>query len=156
MNILKVLFTVPIMFIPIVFYAQEKPLYRSKEGNSRAHIAIQDFKTLSKRIAFNEDFKYREELRSSKLNNTNFYFGDTLIAKAEVLRNFKRAARKSDNLDGFQQYFLQRKLHYVKMLDRRTLAEIQQTMRSTTLNGYLEILAVFAQRNQIIYGQEGS
>lgn len=112
--------------------------------------SMQSFKMVSESIAADKNFNYRSELRESKYNHTLFYFKDTTLSKARVLRHFKKAARRSDNSIQFKNYFLKRQLHFINTLDRRTLSGVYDTMRSNTLNGYLDIWAVLVGTDRMV------
>ena len=125
-----------------IISAQEKVIHLDEVIVSSQEESEKAFGQLSNYIAFDDDFKYRYELRKSKLTNKVYYFPDTTIAKTQVLKHFKNAARKSDDKDAFVKYFEQKHLHYIDSLEPGTVSGIYNTMRLTTLNGYLDGLVV--------------
>lgn len=137
-------------FVMIGISAQAQTTDTGVETNQMVENSLQLFKQLSNDIALKEEFNYRQELKDSRSDNSVFYFRDTTLSKTKLLRHFKRAARSSDNSIQFKTYFLEKELYFINNLDRKTLSGMYDAMRSKTLNGYLDILAVFAATDQII------
>lgn len=87
---LKIFCTVLLIIFQGGICAQEYSMYPTKQRDRGVEMANRGFRKLCNRIAFNEDFEYRKELRTSKSNNTIFHFRDTVISKTQVLRHFKK------------------------------------------------------------------
>lgn len=98
------------------------------------------FEIFANNIAWAEDFNYRKELKNAKLNHTLFHFPDTSITKTQMLRHFKRAARKSESADEFVRYLQDKKLLFIDLLDYKTVLGIYDNMQVSTFNGYLNML----------------
>jgi len=130
--------------------AQSQKMNTGMKTNPMVESSAQLFEELSKAIAFDEEFDYRKELKASRTEQTVFYFTDTTLSKTELLRHFKQAARRSDNSTQFKTYFLKKHLYYINNLDGKTISGIYDTMRSKTLNGYLDVLMVFAATDRIL------
>ena len=137
-------------FVMVGLSAQVQTTDTGIENKKKIENSLQLFKQLSKDIAIDKEFNYRQELKASRSEQTMFYFRDTTLSKTLLLRHLKRAARNSDNSIQFKRYFLEKQLHFINDLDRRTISGVYDAMRSKTLNGYLDILAVFAATDQII------
>ena len=73
-----------------IISAQEKVIHLDEVIVSSQEESEKAFGQLSNYIAFDDDFKYRYELRKSKLTNKVYYFPDTTIAKTQVLKHFKK------------------------------------------------------------------
>ena len=141
---------VMLSFVMIGISAQAQTTVTGVENDQMVENSFQLFKQLSNDIALDEEFNYRKELKESKAEQTVFYFRDTKVRKTHLLRYFKRAARSSDNSIQFKTYFLEKQLYFINNLDRKTLSGMYDAMRSKTLNGFLDVLAVFAATDQII------
>jgi len=137
-------------FVMVGLSAQAQTKDTGIETKQMVENSLKLFKQLSNDIALDEEFNYRKELKASRAEQTMFYFRDTKISKTQLLRHFKRAARSSDNSIQFKTYFMERQLYFINKLDRKTLSGVYDAMRSKTLNGYLDILAVFAATDQIM------
>lgn len=92
------------------------------------------------KIVLNKNFKYRKALRKSKMSNKQFVFLNTTISEGEILKHFKRAARRSESVDEFIGYFYDRNLSFLMALDGNVIAGLYDTLRKTTFNGYLDEL----------------
>ncbi|WP_159075764.1 hypothetical protein [Muricauda brasiliensis] len=137
-------------FVMVGLSAQAQTKDTGIETKQMVENSLELFKQLSNDIALDEEFNYRKELKASRAEQTMFYFRDIKVSKTQLLRYFKRAARSSDNSIQFKTYFLERQLYFINKLDRKTLSGVYDAMRSKTLNGYLDILAVFAATDQIM------
>ena len=91
-------------------------------------------------ITTSHRFRYRKALRRSKTSNKLYVFSDMTISETQILKHFKKAARKSPSAEGFRSYFLENDLTFINLLDWRTISSLYTTMRKTTFNGYLDDL----------------
>lgn len=89
-------------------------------------------------IITDKDFKYRKTLRKSKSSNKHYTLNDVEITEADLLKHFKKAARKSNSVAGFTQYFQNRNLSFIATLDQFVLEQLYNTIRQTTFNGFLD------------------
>ena len=89
-------------------------------------------------IITDKDFKYRKTLRKSKSSNKHYTLNDVEITEADLLKQFKKAARKSNSVAGFTQYFQNRNLSFIATLDQFVLEQLYNTIRQTTFNGFLD------------------
>lgn len=122
--------------------AQKEVVQLDEIGNVERNEVKRTFKELATQIAFRDDFKYRRELRKSRASKNRYHFSDTTISETEVLKHFKRAARKSESSGEFEGYFSERNLDFINTLDRKTVSGLYLSMRRYTLNGYLDGLRI--------------
>jgi|SRR5690554_802434 len=101
------------------------------------------FKRMVSRIVTETDFKYRKALRRAKATGKRYVFSGKEISEVEILKHFKKAARKSDSADEFKNYFYDRELSFINVLSENTVNNLYATIRATTFNGYLEYLEAF-------------
>src|SRR5690554_1072491 len=100
----------------------------------------QEFESMVSSIAYNRNFKYRKTLRKSRVTKRKYIFSNREISETRVLKHFKKAAGKSESADEFKEYFLDRNLTFINVLDGKIIFNLYMTMRETTLNGYLDEL----------------
>tara|TARA_R110002020_G_C16259931_1_gene770395 strand:+ start:112 stop:582 length:471 start_codon:yes stop_codon:yes gene_type:complete len=98
----------------------------------------QAFKGMVSKIISNKKFKYRKTLKHSKAVNKEYDFSNISISEVEILKHFKKAARKSDSVEEFISYFHERNLDFLKVLDGSVISNLYFTIRQTTLNGHLD------------------
>lgn len=101
------------------------------------------FKKMVSRIVTKTDFKYRKALRRAKDSQAHYVFSDKEISEVEILKHFKKAARKSESVAGFRNYFHDRQLSFIEVLNEKTVYNLYATFRATTFKGYLEELDAF-------------
>lgn len=92
------------------------------------------------KIVLNKNFKYRKALRNSKLSDKQVVFLNASSSEEEILKHFKRAARRSESVDEFIGYFYDRNLSFLTSVDGNVIAALYDTFRKTTFNGYLDEL----------------
>lgn len=153
MKTFKIISIALLFFTVLTTNAQVGTTHTTKGDGFQKEDTVGSFRQLSSDIAFNADFDYRRELKKSRSERTVFYFKDTAIAKTKLLKHLKRAARNSDNSIQFQSYFLKKQLHFIHELDGKTLFGVYNAMRSKTLNGYLDILSMFALSDRMLLTQ---
>ena len=89
-------------------------------------------------IITDEDFKYRSALKKAKTNQKYYLIGRVKISETDLLKHFKKAARKSDSVAAFAGYFQNRNLDFITVLDQYVLEQLYNTLRQTTFNGFLD------------------
>ncbi|MEH6656355.1 hypothetical protein [Leeuwenhoekiella marinoflava] len=89
-------------------------------------------------IITDKDFKYRKALRESKSSKKHYTLNNFEITETDLLKHFKKAARKSDSVAGFARYFQNRNLSFIAALDQYVLEQLYNTIRQTTFNGFLD------------------
>ena len=89
-------------------------------------------------IITDKDFKYRKALKESKSSNKYYRLGDVEITEANLLKHFKKAARKSDSAEAFALYFKNINLSFIAALDQYVIEQLYNTIRQTTFNGFLD------------------
>lgn len=89
-------------------------------------------------IISDTDFNYRKTLRESKSSQKYYTVGDVEITEANLLKQFKKAARKSDSPEAFTLYFKNINLNFVATLDQYVLEQLYNTIRQTTFYGFLD------------------
>ena len=94
-------------------------------------------KMISK-IVSNENFKYRKTIRKARRSKRELIFNGQLISEVEVLKLFKKAARKSESVDEFINYFNDRNQILLIEIERSIIVNLYDNVRKTTLNGYLD------------------
>lgn len=101
------------------------------------------FKKMIFRIVTKTDFKYRKALRRAKDSQKHYVFSGKEISEVEILKHFKKAARKAENVADFKRYFHERQLSFIEVLNEKTVYNLYATIRATTFKGYLEELDAF-------------
>lgn len=101
------------------------------------------FKKMVSTIVTRNDFKYRKALRRAKDSQAHYVFSGKEISEVEILKHFKKAARKAENVADFKRYFHDRQLSFIEVLNEKTVYNLYATFRATTFNGYLEELDAF-------------
>jgi len=96
------------------------------------------FEDMVSKIVSNGRFRYRKTLRHSKSVNKEYVFQDVHISEVEILKLFKKAARKSDSPEEFENYFFERKLYFLDKLEGYVVSGLYNTLRKTTFNGILD------------------
>jgi len=89
-------------------------------------------------IITDKDFKYRKALKESKSSKRYYVVCDVEITEANLLKQFKKAARKSDSPEAFTLYFKNINLNFVAALDQYVIEQLYNTIRQTTFNGFLD------------------
>ena len=92
------------------------------------------------RISGNEDYNYRESLSKARVSNTVYHFDNGNFSEVGILKDFRKAARKSTSPEEFRSYFSERDLPFIEGLDPYMVSSLYVTLRKSTLNGYLELL----------------
>lgn len=100
----------------------------------------QSFEKMVSNITTTPNFKYRKSLRLAKAANNTYIFSDKEVSETEILKYFKKAARKSHSVEDFRKYFYDRELSLIDKLDGSTIYRLYTKIRSTTFNGYLDDL----------------
>ena len=88
-------------------------------------------------IISDTDFNYRKTLKESKSSQKYYTEGDVEITEANLLKQFKKAARKSDSPEAFTLYFKNLNLNFVATLDQYAIEQLYNTIRQTTFYGFL-------------------
>lgn len=96
------------------------------------------FKKMVSKIVLNENFKYRKELKKSRLSKKQYIYSGTSVSETEILKHFKKAARRSDSVHEFISYFYDRNLPFLTSLDTDVISSLYDVIRKSTLNGYLD------------------
>jgi len=96
------------------------------------------FKNMVSKIVSNGSFRYRKALRHSKSVNKQYDFRNVHISEVEILKLFKKAARKSGSPEEFKDYFFDRNLYFLNMLEGYVVSSLYNTIRKTTFNGILD------------------
>ena len=97
-----------------------------------------EFNQLVTKITSAKNFKYRKTLRNSKSINKEYYLDNVKISEADLLKHFKKAARKSESVEGFVSYFEKMDMGFLKLLDPYDLQQLYNVIRKTTFNGFLD------------------
>lgn len=95
------------------------------------------FEEMVSKIILFENFKYREFLNESKVSDTYYNFSNNSISEVEILKHFKKAARRSESVDEFTSYFHDRNLSFIGMLDGNEISSLYTAIRKTSFNEYL-------------------
>lgn len=98
----------------------------------------QAFKNRVEKIASNRNFHYRKTLKHAKSMDKYYCFNGFKISEVELLKYFKRAARRSGSVKEFVNYFQERDLHFLELLDDQVVTGLYNNVRKTTLNGLLD------------------
>ncbi|MEH6406920.1 MAG: hypothetical protein V7767_06555 [Leeuwenhoekiella sp.] len=98
----------------------------------------QEFKNMVSKIVSNGNFRYRKTLRHSKAVNKQYKFSNVSISEVQILKHFKKAARRSESAEEFISYFQDRNLNFLDMLDGYAISSLYNTVRQTTFNGYMD------------------
>lgn len=128
-------------------------LYAQKNSKSESLIVHLDpvsvdgnyasFKKMVSNIVPRNDFKYRKALRRAKAAQAHYVFSGKEISEVEILKHFKKAARKAENVADFKSYFHDRQLSFIEVLNEKTVYNLYASFRATTFKGYLEELDAF-------------
>ncbi|MAQ41394.1 hypothetical protein [Mesonia oceanica] len=103
----------------------------------------QAFKNRVEKIASNRNFNYRKALKYAKSINKYYCFNGFEISEVELLKYFKRAARRSRSVEEFVNYFRERDLRFLELLDDQVVTGLYNNVRKTTLNGLLDALSAY-------------
>jgi len=63
-------------------------------------------------IVINEDFKYRKTLKEAKAEKNEYILRNTRISEVQILKNYKRAARRSELVEEYISCFQDRKSQF--------------------------------------------
>lgn len=97
-----------------------------------------EFNQFVSEIISDDNFRYRKTLRNAKELDRYYLLGDVTISQANLLKEFKKAARKSDNADGFLSYFQTRDMNFIDLIDWYDLERLYSVIRQTTFNGFID------------------
>lgn len=98
----------------------------------------QDFNKFILNTIHSGSFNYRKVLKKAKSENELYKFKRFNLSKVELLKQFKKAARKSDSVEEFVSYFHERDFNFLEHLEDYVIAGLYNTMRKTTFNGLLD------------------
>lgn len=98
----------------------------------------ESFENLVCDIVLNENFQYRKTLKHSKASKKYYVFADKRISEVEILKYFKKAARKSESIQEFISYFYEKKINFMEFINHKDISALYKTFRKGTLNAYLQ------------------
>ena len=113
---------------------------RSNRVNSNETLEAFTTYLLINSMTRGENFNYRQALRETRKNPTVISMGETNISSTELLKVFKRSARKTENSKAFKKLLHKKHGDLVKNLTEDQIDEIYTSFRSTTFNGLLDEL----------------
>jgi len=88
-----------------------------------------------------ETFKYREFLKESAVSKMNYKIGAHVFTKKELAKLMRKGARKSENLEAFENYLNDKNSKFTNYISREDLIQLFLTFRKGTLHQYLDDLA---------------
>ena len=97
-----------------------------------------EFNQFISTIISDENFRYRKTLQNAKDLDKQYLLGDITISQANLLKQFKKAARSSDTADGFLSYFQTRDMDFINLIDAYDLERLYSVIRQTTFNGFID------------------
>ena len=104
----------------------------------QVYFKASEFNQFVSEIISDDNFRYRKTLRNAKELDRYYLLGDVTISQANLLKEFKKAARKSDNADGFLSYFQTRDMNFIDLIDWYDLERLYSVIRQTTFNGFID------------------
>lgn len=100
----------------------------------------QSFENLVCDIVLDENFKYKKALRKSKLTKRQYTFSDIRISETDILKQFKRAARRSESTADFIGYFYNKDMDILEKLNGNDIRLLYLTFHKGTLSEYFQEL----------------
>lgn len=100
----------------------------------------QSFKNMVCDIVFDQNFKYRKALRKSRLTKKEYVFSHKKVSETDILRQFKRSARKAETVSDFRDHIYRNDMEFIELLDMRDIRFLYVNFRKGTFNNYLSEL----------------
>lgn len=122
-------------------YAQKDMVYEIEPIQLDTVAVTSNNPTIEKlisKIVLAENFKYRRTLKKARDSKRQYIFNERSISEVEVLKHYKKAARKSESSTQFINYFNDRNLAFLIETERSMVTTLYDNVRKTTFNGYLD------------------
>lgn len=100
----------------------------------------QSFRNMVCDIVLDENFKYRKALRNSRFTKEEFIFSEIRVSQTDILRQFKRAARKAETVSDFRDNIYKKNMEFIDLLDMRDISSLYVIFRKGTFNNFLSEL----------------
>ncbi len=96
--------------------------------------------TFTGEILQKTDFNYTRLLEASENATTTYSIGNEIYRKKELLKVFRKGARRSENIAEFKHYLQDRNPKFLDQLSERDTEAIFDTFREGTLHAYIDNL----------------
>tara|TARA_R110002012_G_scaffold295173_2_gene491597 strand:- start:379 stop:849 length:471 start_codon:yes stop_codon:yes gene_type:complete len=123
-------------------YAEPNEIKANMVSRVQPNVQLEAYTTYLLISSMVEDvrFKYRKALRESKENPRVITIGTMSISSTELLKAFKKAARKADNSEEFTSVLFRKNRFLESHLTNGQIEELYISFRGTTFNGLLDEL----------------
>ncbi|MEM6892213.1 MAG: hypothetical protein AAF554_00895 [Bacteroidota bacterium] len=147
-HILKIFITViflsasPTSISQNIAYASPHEIKAIGVSSVKPYETLEDYTTylLINSMVTGDNFKYRRALNESRKNPIIISIEGTTIQSTELLKFFKKAARKADDLEAFRKILSKENGNLENNLSYGQIKQLYTSFRSTTINGYFDEL----------------